>query len=125
MNAASSNRRRNWPSRVVVPAGTATLVVAFLLGTLGWFGAGLGIGSNCTDQFRCASGSCAPCAAVRAWIVAGGVGQWVLFAAAATILVLGLRSDRNHWIVAIAACVLVPLALGWFAFTTAAAQHSF
>jgi hypothetical protein len=126
MSEPPSNRRRRWPRWIVALAGTTTLVVAFLLGTLGWFGAAFGIGSNCTDQFSCASDSCAPCGAAHAWITAGGVGQWVMFVAAVTILVLGLRrSDQYRRPLTIAACTLVPLAVAWFAFTTAIAQRSF
>src|SRR5258706_3634879 len=71
-------------------AGTTALTVTFVLGTIGWLFAAGGIGTSCDEALECTS-SCTPCAAAHASILAGGIGQWVLFAAAATILVLGLR----------------------------------
>ena len=95
--SAHGIQRSGWPSWLHVLAGTTALSVTFVLGTIGWLFASFGIGTSCDEALECTI-SCAPCAAAHAWILAGGIGQWVLFAAAATILVLGLRRPgvRGH-----------------------------
>lgn len=107
-------------------AGTAALCAAFLLGTLGWFVTAFGIASNCTDLHNCGSSSCAPCAAESAWVSAGGIGQWVVVGTAVAVLLLVLwRPDWRRRATAVAACVLMPLAVAWFALTIAIAQCSY
>jgi hypothetical protein len=59
-------------------AASVALAETFLLGTLGWFGVAFGIGSTCTDDFSCGSGSCVPCVKAHTWVTAGGIGQWTL-----------------------------------------------
>ena len=105
--------------------GSVALAETFLLGTFGWFGVALAIGSTCTGDVSCGSSSCAPCATAHAWVIAAGAGEWVLVAAAATILVLG--TERPCWrrAATIAACALILVAAGWFAITTAVAEQSF
>jgi hypothetical protein len=102
-----------------------TLAVTLLLGTLGWFAAGFGITTSCTDDFNCIDTSCAPCAAERAWVNAGGTGQWVLALAAAVLLVLGRRRPDWRRGTTITVSALIPLAVAWFAFWVAMARRSF
>jgi hypothetical protein len=109
---------------VTVPAALTGLV-AFLLGTIGWLGVGFGVGSNCTDDFSCGSGSCAPCAAEHGWIITGGIGQWVLAVAAGVLLALGLRRPRWRRAAALASMALLPLSVAWITATTVLAEHSF
>lgn len=99
--------------------------MTFVLGTVGWFGAAFGIGSDCTDEFSCGSGSCAPCARAHAWVTTGGIGQWVLAAAAVTILVFVIRHPGRRRAATIAACALIPVAVMWFAISTSMAQRAF
>ena len=124
MNTASPFGGAKWRSWIVALV-TLALSVTFVLGTVGWFGAAFGIGSDCTDEFSCGSGSCAPCARAHAWVTTGGIGQWVLAAAAVTILVFGIRHPGWRRAAMIAACALIPVAVMWFAISTSMAQRSF
>ena len=124
MNAASGLEPAKWRSWIVALV-TLALAVTFVLGTVGWFGAAFGIGSNCTDEFSCGSGTCAPCARAHVWVTTGGIGQWVLAAAAVTILVLGMRHPGWRRAATIAACALIPVAVMWFAISTSMARRSF
>ena len=103
-------------------AGTIALSVTFVLGTIGWLFASFGIGTSCDEALECTI-SCAPCAAAHAWILAGGIGQWLLFAAAATMFVLGLRRPEVRRAATVAAAALVLLAVGWFVASMAIAEQ--
>jgi hypothetical protein len=109
----------------MIALSAVALAVTFVLGTVGWFGAAFGIGSTCTDDFSCGSSSCAPCAKENAWVTAGGIGQWVLAAAAVTILVLGLRHPGFRRAATIAACALIAAAVAWYGIAVEIAQRSF
>lgn len=112
--------------RAWLAALTSTAVaVTLLAGTFGWFATSFGIGTTCTNDFSCGYDSCAPCAKVNAWVMAGGIGQWVLAAAAVVILVLGRRRPSWRRTLTVAACALISLAVAWFAVSTAMAQRSF
>lgn len=113
---------RSWT--IVLPAVTAG-TLAVLLGTVGWLGTGLGVGSNCTDKFDCTVDTCAPCAAMSRWVISGGVGQWVLAAVACALLALGLRRASWRRAAALTCWFLIPLALLWIILTTVLAEHSF
>jgi hypothetical protein len=117
--------RRVWPAWTVAVSAAVAGLLAVLLGTIGWFGVGFGVGSNCTDKFSCGSGSCAPCAVAHGWIIAGGVGQWVLVAVVVALLVLGLRRPRWRRAAALASVALLPLSVAWITATTVVAEHSF
>jgi hypothetical protein len=106
-------------------AAATALAVTLLLGTLGWFAAGFGINTSCTDNFSCVDTSCAPCAAERAWVNTGGTGQWVLASAVTVLLVLGLRQPDWRRGTTITTSVLIPLAVAWFAFSVMMARRSF
>ena len=115
--------RSRWPSWVHVLAGSSALTVTCVLGTVGWLFAAFGIGTSCDEALECTS-SCTPCATAHAWILAGGIGQWVLFAAAAAILGMGLRRPDLRRITSVLACALVLLAIGWFVASMAVAAQS-
>lgn len=125
MNTASGTGRGLWPRWALILVSSAALAVAFVLSTLGWFGAEFGIGSNCTDKFSCGSGSCRPCAASHAWLLAGGIGQWVMLAAITACLVLGLRRPGWRRTATIAAAATTLLSIAWFAKYTAKADHTY
>jgi hypothetical protein len=125
VNAAPGVRRRSWQAWVAGLVGAAGLAETFLLGSFGWFVAAFGIGSNCTDDFSCGSGSCAPCVTEHTWVTAGGIGQWALLVAAVTMLALGIRRPGWHRAAMVAAGALIPVAGAWFAISTIMAQRSF
>jgi hypothetical protein len=125
MNNASGSGRGVWPRWVLNLVGYVSLAVAFALGTLGWFGAAFGIGSNCTDKFSCGSSSCRPCATSHAWVLAGGIGQWVLLVAIVVILVLSLRRPDWRRAATIAAAAAILLSIAWYAKYTAIAEHAY
>jgi len=106
-------QRSGCASWVHVLAGTTAITVTFVLGSIGWLFASFGIGTSCDEALEC-SISCAPCAVAHAWILAGGIGQWVLFAAAVTTVVLGLRRPELRRTTTVAAGALALLAVGWF-----------
>lgn len=114
-----------WPRWVPTLAGSVALISALGLGTLGWFVNAFGIGSDCTDKYSCGSGSCGPCATAHAWVWAGGMGEWVLLATAAAILVLGKRLPQWRRTITIAAVAVMLVAVGWYAATTAIAERSY
>jgi hypothetical protein len=106
------------------PAGLAAGLAA-LLGTVGWFVMSFGLGTTCTNKFSCGGSSCAPCAAMNRWVIAGGIGQWVLAAVAFVLLVLASRriswqrnARRTSWF-------LIPLAVVWFIVSAVLAALSF
>jgi hypothetical protein len=97
--------------------------VTCALGTFGWLFASLGIGTSCDEALEC-TGSCNPCAPAHAWVVAGGIGQWLLVAAAAACLGIGLLHPGFRRVATAAAGALVLLAAGWFAASMAIAIHN-
>lgn len=120
---ATDIRRSGWPTWVHVLAASTALTVTCVLGTIGWLFAAFGIGTSCDEALQCTT-SCTPCAAAHAWILAGGIGQWVLFAAAATILGMGLWRPDWRRTTTVLAGALVLLAVGWFVASMAIATQS-
>ncbi|HEY1621076.1 MAG TPA: hypothetical protein VGG25_25855 [Streptosporangiaceae bacterium] len=112
------------PWTVVLPAVLAGAVTV-LLGTLGWLGLGLGIGSNCTNDYDCGSGFCAPCRAEASWVIVGGGAQWLLAVAALVLLIAGLRRPAARRRLAAWSWALTPLAVAWIILAGVAAAHSF
>jgi hypothetical protein len=104
---------------------SAALAVTLALGLGGGFVVGFGLGTTCTDDFSCGTGSCAPCANENAWVIAGGVGQLALTAAVVVMVGLGRWSPGWHRTAKIASCVVIPMAVAWFAISTAMARLSF
>jgi hypothetical protein len=109
---------------VVLPAVLAGAVTV-LLGSLGWLVLGLGIGTNCTNDYSCGSGFCAPCRAEASWVIAGGGGQWLLAAVALVLLIAGLRRPAARRRLAAWTWALTPLAVAWIILAGVAAAHSF
>ncbi len=118
-------RSRDWAPWTIRLPTTLAVVVAVLLGTVGWFGVAFAIGSDCTDKFSCGSGSCAACATAHAWVTAGGIGQWVLAAAAIALLMLGLRQPHWRRVAGPAAWAIAPLACAFLAVCAILAAHSY
>jgi hypothetical protein len=112
------------PWTVRVPAGLAGGLAA-LLGSLGFFVVGFGVGSNCTDQFDCGRDTCAPCASSFSWVNAGAIGQWVLVIAVIVLLIVGLRRPLLRRIMAVGLWGVVPVSCAWIAVSTGVAQRSF
>jgi hypothetical protein len=52
------------------------------------------------------------------WIKAGIIGNCVLAAASALLLVAGLRLPSRRWATAIAAWLIIPAGFGWFLLIT-------
>jgi hypothetical protein len=111
--------RRTWrPWTVQLPAALATAVCIFL-GTIGWLFVEMIGGYNCalTD------GPAPPgCSGTDWWLVAGGLGQWVL---AAAVITAGIRSRSrpgSRPAGAIACWLAIPLAIGWFALCLTSSQ---
>lgn len=125
VHPSDSQLDEGWaPWTVRVPAGLAGGLAA-LLGSLGFFVVGFGVGSNCTDQFDCGRDTCAPCASSFSWINAGAIGQWALVVAVIVLLIVGLRRPFLRRIMAIGLWGVVPVSWGWIAVSTAVAQRSF
>jgi hypothetical protein len=125
MKAQIGTDRRGWPKWVLSVAGSLAIVVPFGLGTIVWFGTGFGIMSDCTDKFSCGSDTCAPCATTRHWIDAGGVGQWILLAAAIAALFAGVRLPKGRPTATIIVAAVIVLAITWYAVTTAIAERAY
>jgi len=70
---------RRQAARVTGPLAIAGLL-AFVLATIGYLGAGFGVLTDCTNASSCTETSCAPCRGPNAWLLAGGIGEWVLVA---------------------------------------------
>jgi hypothetical protein len=125
VHPSDSRLDEGWePWTVKVPAGLAGGLAA-LLGSLGFFVVGFGVGSNCTDQFDCGRDTCAPCAASLSWINAGAIGQWALVIAVIVLLITGLRQPSLRKITAIVLWGVIPVSCGWIAMSTTVAQWSF
>jgi hypothetical protein len=87
---------------------TLALCCTFVLATIGSAAAGFGVLTNCTDDFDCGASSCGPCRTASGWLIGGGVGQGVLFLAAATLIWVAVkRPARMSTYVTIAATILV------------------
>ncbi len=125
MNMPEDAGRKKWAVRAIRVAAILGALVAAALGSFGWFVNAFGIGSSCTDHFSCVSGSCAPCAAMRNWVIAGGIGEWVLVIAACMLLVVGRKRAKLRRTVALSTVVILPLSVAWYSISTLLAEHSF
>ena len=104
---------------VWTPLGISMAVVG-LLATIGSFGAGFGVMTDCTNTYSCTTMGCPPCGTTSAWLNAGWIGQGVLLLGGIVLAVLAARGRRTGTVRA-AALVLGPLAIGLFVATTALA----
>ena len=118
-------RHGPWPPWTVkVPSVLAGLVAA-VLGSVGWWGAGFGVISSCTDHFSCVIDTCAPCATANYWIDAGAIGQWIFVIGAFVLLMLGMKRPRWRPVVVIASIAIMPLSIAWINISSNIALHSF
>lgn len=122
---APAQSQRYWPLGFLAD-GTRVLVVvcALALGTVGSFGAGFGIMTDCTNNYSCTETGCDPCAAASRWITIGAVVQGlVLLAGIALLLPPAKRLTRA--VLASGAALLLAASIGGFAATTHAASNAY
>lgn len=114
LNVMVTDTDLDWrPWTVQLPAAFATMV-CFSLGTIGWIAAGALRSYNCVMTGGPPLRGCSP--ASIWWLAAAGLGQWVL---AAAVITLGIRSRSRPGFRpsgAIACWLVIPFAVGWFAF---------
>jgi hypothetical protein len=92
---------------VIVPA-SLTLLACTLLGTVGWYFLGVVTAYNCgMSEISCGT-------VAHLWLVADGIGVWMLAVAAAVLLLASRARPRWRRPAAIACWVLLPTAIGWF-----------
>jgi hypothetical protein len=108
VSSATAPRRRPWRQRAVVVPATLTLLACVLMGTVGWYFLAVAVGYNCGMS----EASCGP--ASKAWLVADGIGVWLLAMAAAVLLLASRVRPGWRRPAAIACWVLLPAAVGWF-----------
>ena len=101
------------------------LAVCVLLGSLGWFGLGFGIMTDCTNNYSCTETGCSPCATTERWINAGGITQWILFAIGIVVLVKGVRAGRGPALLIGGAVALLVASTLTVVGTTWLARHSY
>jgi hypothetical protein len=107
------------PWSVWTPLGVSVAVVLFLA-TIGSFGVGFGVMTNCTNTYSCTAAGCAPCETTSAWLTTGWIGQGVLlFAGIALVVLAALR--RGLRAVRLGALLLGPLSVALIVATTALA----
>ena len=90
--------------------GTGLVSVAIgtslLLGTLGWFGVGFGMMTDCSNKYSCTETGCPPCATAEHCINAGGIAQWVLAGMGVVVLVRRRRAKQHADLAACGAALL-------------------
>lgn len=101
-----------------------SLVVVFLLATLGSFSAAFGVGTDCTNTYGCTSDGCSPCQAAVGWLYRGWAAQGVLLVLGTTLVVLAswrkeLRAAR------LGALLVGPVSIALFVATVVLAHRSF
>ena len=93
ISAGTGPGRATWrPWTVIVPA-VASLMAAILLGTLGFFAVGFGMGTMCTDFADTKSTD--HCQTLTRWLTAGQVGQGLCAITAVVLLVLAPRRPQK------------------------------
>ena len=100
------------PWTVQLPAALAAAVCIFL-GTIGWLYVEVLAGTNCALSDGPAPPGCG--GGTDWWLVAGGLGQWVLAAAVITVGIRGRNRSGSRPSAAITCWLVIPLAIGWFA----------
>jgi hypothetical protein len=101
----------------------ASLSVVLVLATIGSFGVGFGVLTDCTDTYRCTVTACSPCAATSSWLTAGWIGQGVLLLVGVVLAVIAARRVALRG-VRVAALVLGPLSIAVIVVTTVQAVVS-
>jgi hypothetical protein len=92
--------------------------VAALLATVGWGETYISFVVNCANRFSCGSLGCSPCAARHHWVLASGIGEWLVVMAAALLFLLGRRRAAWLRITTRATAALLPVAIIWYLATT-------
>jgi hypothetical protein len=107
---------RTWPMAV-------SLVVVFLLATLGSFGAVFGVMTDCTNTYNCTSDGCSPCRTASEWLYRGWAAQGVLLLVGTTgvVLLAWLGMPRAARVGAL----LGPVSIALFVATLVLAHRSF
>lgn len=115
--------------RVALVAGVVLVALAIatsvVLGTLGWFVVGLGVMTDCTNDYSCSSTGCAPCAATSRWITAGGITQLALAVSGAVVLVRAMGTGRGRAGLPLVGVALLAASAGTIVATTSAAEASY
>ena len=101
-----------------------SLAVVLVLTTVGSFGAGFGVMTDCTNEYSCTVTACAPCATANTWLTTGWIGQGLLLLAGLVLAVLAGRRT-GHRAVRVGALLLTPASVALFALTTTLAVGSF
>jgi hypothetical protein len=104
------------PSSVRGPL-LASLAVVLALATIGSFGVGFGVLTDCTTTYRCTVTACSPCAPTSSWLTAGWIGQGVLLLVGGVLAVLAARRVALP-VVRVAALALGPLSVALIVVTT-------
>lgn len=107
------------PWSVWTPLGVSLAVVLFLA-TIGSFGVGFGVMTNCTNTYNCTAAGCAPCETTSAWLTAGRLGQGGLLLAGGVLVVLAALGRRLR-AVRLGALALGPLSAALIVVTSALA----
>jgi hypothetical protein len=102
----------------------AALALILLIGTVGSFGVGFGVSTDCTNVFSCTTTDCAPCVGAGRWLAGGWAGQAVLLVSALALAVLARRGLQPR-AVRTAALVLAALSVALIVTTTALARQSY
>jgi hypothetical protein len=91
----------------MVPA-VLTVLTCTLLGTVGWYFLGVATAYNCgMSGIGCG-------ATAKLWLVADGIGLWILAVTAAILPFVSRSRPRLRRPAAIACWVLLAAAVGWF-----------
>lgn len=123
ISAGTGPGRATWrPWTVIVPA-VASLMAAILLGTLGFFAVGFGMGTMCTDFADTKSTD--HCQTLTRWLTAGQVGQGLCAITAVVLLVLAPRRPQNRRTMAACGAGLLILTLAVFACTSYGGYRSY
>jgi hypothetical protein len=109
------------PARAVVVPGVIAVTLGAALGTIGAFGAGFGMGTDCTDFSQAPHA----CDGLTRWLDAGLIGQWALVLVAAILLTIGYRRPLTRRPLAAATWVAVILTIAWYGFYYYGGYHSY
>lgn len=104
-------------ARTVRTPLTASLAVVGFLATMGSFGAGFGLMTDCTNTYSCTVTGCPPCETTNAWLNAGWIGQGALLLGGVVLAALAATRRRPR-AVRLAALLLGPLGVALFVVTT-------
>jgi hypothetical protein len=86
---------------------TVAIGTSLLFGTLGWFAAGFGVMTDCTDNYSAGGPGSSPCATTALWLNVGGLAQQLLACTGVGLVVRGLRTEQSGRLAAGGLVVLV------------------